>query len=82
MDYSVFCGVKCRPVTLYTDRYGDYYDDPLPGQKPTLWCVYGIYNNSVPRGSNCLADFATQDDAINYANELAGRHGWQAIERQ
>lgn len=75
----MFCAIQCRPVALYTDSDGDYYDSPMPGQKPALWSVYGIYNDTVPMGSLWLADFETQDDAIKYANELAGRHGWPTL---
>lgn len=75
----MFCAIQCRPVTLYTDSDGEYYDDPMPGHQPTLWCVYGIYNNNIPRGTQLLEGFETHDDAIRYANELAGRNGWPTL---
>lgn len=74
MDYSLFCAIEYRPLSLYTDNTGQFYDVPMPGYDPAVWSVYGIYNDTIPRGSEWIADFADEKNAAKHARQIASKH--------
>jgi hypothetical protein len=77
-DPNLYHDVEIRPVTLYRDDTGDYYDEPTKEHPPTSWGVYGRYHGR----SNCLGDFETQEQARRYADLLAVTFDWPIFQRE
>lgn len=72
-DPALFHAAEIRPVTLYRDVDGsEYYDEPAKGFPPTMWSVFGLYREGHV-GSDCIGDFETKEQALEYARALSDK---------